>query len=74
VECLTALRIFNSYHPDKDDLAIIYPVLLEILQTLILGMAEVEHYFAHQAQKLELPRVLMDKKYVYVRTGDDDVD
>jgi hypothetical protein len=52
----------------------IWPVLPEVLQSLILGMAEVEHYFSHTGQKLDLPRVLIEKRHIYLRKCSSDSD
>lgn len=38
------------------------PVLLQVLQTLILGLAEVERYFTQQGQQIKLPEGLKDRK------------
>jgi hypothetical protein len=48
-------------------LEVIYPVLLDVLQTVILGMSEVEHYFSKLGQKLDFPELLKDKQYIYLR-------
>jgi hypothetical protein len=53
-------------HSDKNR-EIIWPVFREVIQTLVLGVSEVEHYFSYTGQKLELPPDLDDKRYVYLR-------
>jgi len=73
-QCLAALQIFNNYSHSEENLERIQDVLIEVLQTAILGLSEVEHYFSHQGRKLELPRELRGKKYIYVRVGEDDED
>jgi len=47
---------------------VIAPVLLEVFQTAILGMSEVEHYFSKLGQKLDFPELLKDKRHIYLRT------
>lgn len=42
--------------------------MLEVLQTVILGMSEVEHYFSRLGQKLHFPEALQGKRRIYLRT------
>jgi hypothetical protein len=66
-ECDAALEIFNNPKHSEKNLEIIWPKLPEILQTAILGMSEVEHYFSHTGQKLELPKDLTEQRFIYLR-------
>ncbi len=60
VHCEAAFEVFNHDQHLESNLEIIWPVLPEILQSAILGLSEVEHYFSHRGQKLEIPRELAD--------------
>ncbi|KAH7400358.1 hypothetical protein BKA64DRAFT_480547 [Cadophora sp. MPI-SDFR-AT-0126] len=71
-QCEAAFEIFNHDQHFPPNLDIIRPVFPEILQTAILGLSEVEHYFSYTGQKLDLPRELADQKYVYLRQCDDE--
>jgi len=73
-QCIAALEIFNSHQHSNRNLQIIWPVLPEILQSLILGMSEVEHYFSYTGKKLELPVDFAEKRYIYLRRCTKDMD
>lgn len=64
--CDAALEIFNNYNHSEKNLAIIEPVMLEVLQSAILGMCEVEHYFSYSGQKLDFPKELYVRDYIYI--------
>lgn len=66
-QCDAALEIFNNHKHSEENLEVIHPVLLDVLQTVILGMSEVEHYFSKLGQKLDFPELLKDKRYIYLR-------
>ena len=61
------MEIFSNYQPLDANLAIVEPVLIPILQTTVLGVSEVEHYFSQIGRRLEFPPVLERKKYIYLR-------
>ena len=61
------MEIFSSYQPLDANLATVMPVIVPILQTIILGISEVEHYFSQIGRKIEFPPVLERKKYIYLR-------
>jgi len=69
-QCEAAFEIFNHDLHFPPNLEIVWPVFPEILQTAILGLSEVEHYFSYTGQKLDLPRELANQKYVYLRECD----
>ncbi|KAE9376205.1 hypothetical protein N431DRAFT_543466 [Stipitochalara longipes BDJ] len=66
-QCIAALEIFQNYQHKEQNLQIIWPVLPEVLQCLVLGMSEVEHYFAYRGQKLEVPKEVVEQRYIYLR-------
>jgi hypothetical protein len=66
-QCIAALEIFNNYQHAERNLQIIWPVLPEVLQSVILGMSEVEQYFSYRGQKLELPKDIAEQRYIYLR-------
>jgi hypothetical protein len=66
-QCTAALKIFNNIRHSIENLETIWPVFPQILQTLILGMFEVEHYFSNIGQNLEFPKELEAKQYIYLR-------
>ncbi|KIN08817.1 hypothetical protein OIDMADRAFT_23570 [Oidiodendron maius Zn] len=61
-QCNAALEIFSNYQLATQNLEIIWPVLPEVLQSVILGMLEVEHYFSYTSQKLELPKEIVEQR------------
>jgi hypothetical protein len=61
-QCIAAFEIFNTIQHSQSNLQIIWPVLTEILQSLILRMLEVEHYFSYIGKKLELPVDVTEQK------------
>ncbi|PVH79076.1 hypothetical protein DL98DRAFT_655650 [Cadophora sp. DSE1049] len=69
-QCEVAFEIFNHDQHFPPNLEIIWPVFPEILQAAILGLSEVEHYFSYTGQKLDLPRELVEQKYIYLRQCD----
>ena len=73
-QCIAALEIFNNYQHAERNLQIIWPVLPEVLQSIILGMSEVEQYFSYRGQKLELPKDLAEQRYIYLRRCSKHVD
>lgn len=72
-QCSAALELFNNYQHKEQNLQIIWPVLPEVLQCLILGMSEVEQYFSYRGQKLELPKEVAEQRYIYLRTCSKDI-
>ncbi|KAG4434296.1 hypothetical protein IFR05_010209 [Cadophora sp. M221] len=73
-QCEAAFEIFNHDVHFVPNLEIIWPVLPEILQTLILGVSEVQHYFQRIGKKLEIPQALAEQKYIYLRQCDRDIE
>ena len=73
-QCLATFEIFSNFRHSTENLEMIWPVLPEVLQSLILGMAEVEHYFSYTGQKLDLPKVLTEKRHFYLRKCPSDID
>ena len=72
-QCVAALEIFNNYQHAERNLQIIWPVLPEVLQSVILGLSEVEQYFSYRGQKLELPKDIAEQRYIYLRQCSKDV-
>ncbi|KAH7364793.1 hypothetical protein BKA65DRAFT_144572 [Rhexocercosporidium sp. MPI-PUGE-AT-0058] len=72
-QCEAAFEIFNHNTHFTPNLEIIWPVLPEILQTLILGVSEVQQYFQHVGRKLEIPQNLSEQKYIYLRQCDEGI-
>lgn len=73
-QCVAALEIFNNYQHADRNLHTIWPVLPEVLQSVILGISEVEHYFSYKGQKLELPKDFVAHQYIYLRQCSKDID
>jgi hypothetical protein len=71
-QCEAALEIFNNYKLSNENFELIRPVLLEVMQTAILGLSEDEHYFSHIGQRLDFPEVLKNKRGVFLRSCDAD--
>jgi hypothetical protein len=73
-QCTAALDIFNNYQHAERNLQVIWPVLPEVLQSVILGMSEVEQYFSHRGQKLELAKDVTEQRYIYLRRCSKDIE
>jgi hypothetical protein len=66
--CVAALEIFNNYTHSQANLDMLRgPVLIAVLQTAILGMCEVEHYFERLVRKLDLLGEIETKEFVYLQ-------